>query len=166
MTKNSELLCPDVKEQSDADTVLFVCTGNTCRSPMAEALFNHLYANDTRCAASAGLFATGEPISKNAVSALMERGVLPTAKNDYRSHVSQSVNENILENAALVVAMTSSHAMQLIMRYPAYASKVAVMPKDITDPFGGDEEDYRRCLADIEEALKEAFAPAGEEETK
>ncbi len=162
MTKNAELLCPRLEKQTDPDVVLFVCTGNTCRSPMAAALFNYLYGSESRRATSAGLYAAGEPISKNAVAALTDRCVPVTGDNDYPSHVSVCVSEEAIKSAALVVGVTSSHAMQLIMRYPAYASKIAVMPTDISDPYGGDEEAYKRCLRDIEEALGAAFGQGQE----
>lgn len=139
------------------DTVLFVCTGNTCRSPMCAALFNDRYAGLTRHAVSAGLAADGSPISENAVRALENASVPSTPTNDYRSHVSQNVTEELLKEADIVVGVTSSHAMQLILRFPAYASKVTVMPCEISDPFGGDLHRYETCLSDIDTALKTAF---------
>ncbi|MGN1409680.1 MAG: hypothetical protein ACI4XJ_05840, partial [Eubacteriales bacterium] len=56
-------------------SVLFVCTGNTCRSPMCEAVFNSMYGSDKIKAKSAGIFADGSPVSKNAVKALAEDGI-------------------------------------------------------------------------------------------
>ena len=140
------------------DTVLFVCTGNTCRSPMCAALFNDRYAGLTRHAVSAGLMADGSPISENAVRAL-EKADIPSRKpdNDYKSHVSRTVTADMIENAAVVVGVTSSHAMQLILRFPAYASKITVMPAEISDPFGGSPARYEACLSDIDRALRAAF---------
>ena len=62
-----------------------------------------------------------------------------------------------MAEADMVVGMTNRHAMELMFRYPAYASKILVMPKDISDPYGGDLSVYEACLAEIEGALTEAF---------
>ena len=161
MTESKIMLCPEKTDTDSKKTLLFVCTGNTCRSPMAAALFNHIYTDSQYHAVSAGLAANGEPISENALRVLMERGVLPTSENDYTSHVSRTVDRDILAESDLVVGITSSHAMNLMFAVPEFASKISVMPHDISDPFGGDVEVYRKTLADIESALREAFAVGG-----
>lgn len=135
------------------DTVLFVCTGNTCRSPMCAALFNSKYAGLTHHALSAGLFADRSPISENAVFALESMGVRKTSDNDYSAHVSHTVTEADLENSTLVVGVSSSHALNLIMRFPQYASKITSLPIEISDPYGGDIDDYKMCLFNIDKAL-------------
>ena len=152
---------PDlIKDQSNIikkETVLFVCTGNTCRSPMCAALFNHKYAGLTRYAISAGMSLPGNPISSNACFALREYGVPSTKNNDYEHHLSIALDEKMVRGAEIIIGVTSSHAMKLIMDYPAYASKITSFKSDIFDPYGGDEETYKFCLKKIDDALKEMF---------
>ncbi len=152
----STLYAEPVKQETDGkkpEIILFVCTGNTCRSPMAEALFNALFAKDGRRATSAGLYATGAPISHNAARALRNRGIEPTPDNDYTAHISRTVTEEMVREADLVVGMTGNHAMELMFRFPQYASKIFTMPEDISDPYGGDLGVYEVCLGEIEEAI-------------
>ena len=125
---------------------------------MCSALFNDLFASSLSLRAdSCGLYADGSPISKKAVEALIRRGIRSAGDNDYISHRSKSVSEELVANAHMVVGLTNRHAMELMFRYPAYASKIHVMPKDISDPYGGDLSVYETCLREIESALREAF---------
>ena len=152
--------------------VCFVCTGNTCRSPMAEAVFNQMSRIPEICSAcdiekllgakgikavSAGLAAFSEPISENACLALEEAGIASTPYNNYRAHVSENIDIDVIRRAELVVGISSSHAMRLIAMFPQYASKITCMPKDISDPWGGSLEDYKECLADIIEGVTEIY---------
>ena len=153
--------------------VCFVCTGNTCRSPMAEAVFNHMArisnicsmsdadklinAKDVR-AVSAGLAAFGEPISENAVLALREAGIPSTPGNDYEGHISREIDLEIMRKAELVVGISSSHAMRLMSLYPQYASKITCMPEDIADPYGGSPQVYRECLCQIKSGVEKIYS--------
>lgn len=163
MSDFEAVLC---EEKAEAATqkkkLVFVCTGNTCRSPMAAALYNHLFTGGEFFASSAGLYADGSPISEKAVDALMERGVLPTPSNDYRRHVSRSLDEKVMREADLIVAISGSHAMEIMFRHPAHASKIAVLSEDVPDPYGGGADVYRACLDMLERILLDSFGEGAE----
>lgn len=133
--------------------ILFICTGNTCRSPMCAALYNAKYAGISEYALSAGLCADGSSISDKAVSALEDAGIIPSDDNNYKNHVSHTVTENDMEHADKIICVSASHMMSMIFRFPSHASKITVLPKEIKDPFGGTLSDYKACLYDIDSAL-------------
>ncbi len=145
--------------QTDTKTrVCFVCTGNTCRSPMAAATLNHL-GKGAYFAASAGLSAvTGDRISENAVKALENAGIKSTPENNYKEHRAIETSEEFLERFDKIVAISKSHAFNLICSYPTLAGKITVMPTDIPDPFMYGEQVYNKCLDTIIKCIKELFA--------
>ncbi len=165
------------KIQSAADhplRICFVCTGNTCRSPMAAAVANHLaraassvLPEDLRHlipppleAYSAGLFAVaGDPITPNAVAALEEAGITPDPVRDYHKHTAHSLQAEEAERYDLLVGITSSHAAALLMQFPRLAEKITCMPESIADPFGGGLETYRAALAEITKGVTQMFFP-------
>ncbi len=139
--------------------ICFVCTGNTCRSPMAAAVFNMLAEkNDLPLRAiSAGLYVSELSISDNAVRALEIAGVESTPTNNYREHIACNINEAIVSECERIIGISSAHAMELISRFPRHANKISAMPYDISDPYGGDIERYGRCLDEITKAISEEF---------
>ena len=138
--------------------VCFVCTGNTCRSPMAAALYNHLNKGSDRYAISMGLYAyDGMPISKNAAKALEAEGIASDRDNPYLDHVARSCNAHTLADCDRIVGISEAHTLELIARYPELATKIYSMPKSISDPYGGDIEVYKACLAEIKAGIKELF---------
>ena len=128
--------------------VLFVCTGNTCRSPIAEAIFNQLAEDKGFIASSCGTLGDGESrISNYAKAVLIEEGI------DF-DHISTPVTKDLIKEANYVVGMTSNHAMNLISMFPDNADKIYAMPKDITDPYGSNLDIYRKCKNEIAECVK------------
>ncbi len=125
--------------------LLFVCTGNTCRSPMAASLFNKIAMEknlDVRIE-SAGLFAEdGEGVGAEAIVAMKAYDI------DLLGHHAQSINTELLEKSDLILTMTAGHKM-LLEQYTqgkTYTlSEYVGEDGDIPDPFGGDVADYEEC---------------------
>lgn len=139
--------------------ILFVCTGNTCRSPMAAALFNRLATekNIGYEAVSAGLSAAeGSPASFNAIRAMED---YPSA--DLSCHRSGRLTRNDVEEASLILTMERFHRQMILSMYPEAYQKVFTLKEyvygtdgDIADPYGGDETEYRHCAAIISQAVE------------
>ena len=141
--------------ESPEETVLFVCTGNTCRSPMAEA---YLASFGGRRVFSRGIMANeGEPISNNAALALEVSGIESTKENNYKEHTAKNVTEEDMRSADRVIAMTGNHARALMFAFPQFAGKIEVMDPAVSDPYGGDLSVYLQTLSEIMETLDGMF---------
>jgi RpiB/LacA/LacB family sugar-phosphate isomerase len=140
-------------------TILFVCTGNICRSPMAEGLFRHVMkTRDDHRVLSAGVGAiNGQPPSAHAVRALKELGV------DISKQRSQMLTAELVREADYIFGMTHGHVDAVMLLYPQAAEKtfllrefdetLEVFEKDISDPIGGSYEVYTSCRDQIEQGI-------------
>ncbi len=169
----------DSRERS-ADTrrrICFVCTGNTCRSPMAAAVSNAMFfegfsllprelreqIQPAAIAFSAGLYAAdGEPISKGALDALTEAAILPAEENDYRTHRSHAITQEEAERYDLLIGLTARHAGELLFRFPHLADRILAFPQSVEDPYGGDAAAYRACLLQIQAGIRMLFGTEAE----
>ena len=135
--------------------IYFVCTGNTCRSPMAAAILSNKNISNV-AVKSAGIYALeGGEMSVNAQEVLNEKGIA-------HAHKSNVVTEADLNWADLVLTMTKAHKELLLRYYPHIIDKVftlkeyttSKMDLDVSDPYGGDLNTYRQTFEELSELIK------------
>ena len=129
--------------------VLFVCSGNICRSPLAAAMLEKRLCAlgiDHVLVESAGTVdLRGRGASRWALEVAADNGL------DLSHHVSRQVNRSMLEDADIVVAMTNAHAEYIADILPGIRKKTIAL--DVPDPYGLQKETYEAAFAVIEEAM-------------
>ncbi len=104
--------------------ILFVCTGNTCRSPMAEAILRHRSDNSIQVR-SAGIFASnGSPASRQSVEVLQDKGIKI-------NHQSQALTEELVEWADLVLTMTGQHKQAILSQFPSKIGHIFTLKEHV-----------------------------------
>lgn len=126
--------------------ILFVCTGNTCRSPMAEGYLNFRFKEHK--AQSCGLCADGSPVSENSKRVMYEIGI------DISSHLSQPLTKDLLEWADKIICMSSSHKLML----ESMGIRSEILGNGICDPFGSNTDIYRQCRDEIIKEIDSMFS--------
>jgi protein-tyrosine phosphatase len=142
--------------------ILFVCTGNTCRSPMAEAICRDLLAKRLHCSpegledrgvvvASAGVAAmAGGRASPESVQVMAEMGL------SLADHEAQPLTEPLVRHADVIFVMSRSHREAILAQWPGAADRTRLLCSDgseVCDPIGGPLERYRRCAVQIQSEL-------------
>ncbi len=137
-------------------TILFVCSGNTCRSPMASAIARHMLADredglESRVFSAGTSAGPGMPASREAVEAMRAMGIA------LDSHASRPLTRELLTQADIIFAMTGAHLDRIVQIDPDSSEKVHLLDPDegdIPDPFGQPQSTYNATAHRLDELIR------------
>lgn len=143
-------------------TILFVCTGNICRSPMAEAFLKRILAREGLATEygvrSAGVWAVdGRPANPDTVRVMARRGI------DLSAHRAHTLTRADVEEADLILAVASEQVEVIVTLFPQYKPKVHLLSEmagyryDIPDPGGGSLYEYLQCAEELENLIERSY---------
>lgn len=134
--------------------VIFVCTSNTCRSPMAEVIFRSLSYEMEIEAVSRGLVVLfPEPSNPKAELVLKNHELL------LEDHISKQLTKEDIEENTLILTMTENGKRKVLEAYPKEADVFTIKEftneeGDVVDPYGGDLVDYENCYRELARLIK------------
>ena len=155
LVREGEIEFKEIERSWQKPRILFVCTANICRSPMAhyylkKVLEDHQLSFEVR---SAGFLQSNVRISQNSYETLKENGM------DAEMHISTQLSTSVVSKSWLILTMTKNHKLNLIDHFPAAAGKVFTLSEysgfqqDIDDPYGLDIYHYRQTYNKIKKRI-------------
>lgn len=136
------------------DKLIFVCTGNTCRSPMAEVIYKNLDKESNISVFSRGMVVLfGEPINPKAEVILKKHDL------DISNHISKGIRESEIDDNTLILTMTEAHKRKIEAALPDAKNLYTIKEYvgeigDVVDPYGGSLVEYEECYIELARLVK------------